>query len=91
MGHITILDEGSFALYSNRTLSSQIRATSKQFPILLVTKPRQVGKTILLQNCTAEERQYVTLDDLDTRELAKKDPALFLQKYQPPLIIDEVQ
>jgi hypothetical protein len=37
------------------------------------------------------ERKYVSLDDFTIRELARKDPALFFQRYPPPLIIDEVQ
>lgn len=36
-------------------------------------------------------RAYVTLDDMDARALARRDPALFLQTWQPPLIIDEIQ
>jgi predicted AAA+ superfamily ATPase len=36
-------------------------------------------------------RKYVTLDDLTVRDLALNDPKAFLQKYEPPVIIDEVQ
>jgi predicted AAA+ superfamily ATPase len=36
-------------------------------------------------------RQYVTLDDLTERDMAKNDPALFLQLHKPPVLIDEVQ
>ena len=36
-------------------------------------------------------RKYVTLDDPDVRYLAKHDPALFLQRYSPPVLIDEIQ
>ena len=79
-----------------RTLSKTIHAISDSFPVLLVTGPRQVGKTTLLEICAKEglptqQRAYVTLDDMDARALARRDPALFLQTWQPPLVIDEIQ
>ena len=36
-------------------------------------------------------RGYVTLDDLNERNVAKNDPELFLQLHKPPILIDEVQ
>lgn len=77
--------------YRNRTLSDSIQRVSKEFSVLLLTGPRQVGKTTLLEACAEDNRRYVTLDDLELRELAQSDPALFLQTYKPPIIIDEVQ
>lgn len=74
-----------------RTLSKTIESVSRTFPVLLITGPRQVGKTTLLTMCADEKRGYVTLDDLQARQLAQTDPALFLQTYPPPVIIDEVQ
>lgn len=74
-----------------RTLASTILEIDKSFPVLLLTGPRQVGKTTLLELCANKQRNYVTLDDLDARQLARKDPGLFVQTYKPPLIIDEVQ
>lgn len=74
-----------------RTLEKTIKDVSKSFPVLLLTGPRQVGKTTLLKNISGGNRKYVTLDDFEQRQLAKTDPALFLQIHQPPLIIDEVQ
>jgi predicted AAA+ superfamily ATPase len=62
--------------------------------VLLLTGPRQVGKTTLLAWCARQEavpRRYVTLDDADARALARDDPALFLQTWPAPVIIDEVQ
>jgi len=73
-----------------RTLEKVVKNISQSFPILLITGARQIGKTTLLEHCS-EDRTYVSLDDLDDRILAKTDPALFLQRYKPPLIIDEVQ
>lgn len=78
-------------MYYKRTLSRVIKNISETFPVLLVTGPRQVGKTTLLEHLKEPNRRYVTLDDLDERDLAQKDPALFLQKHPPPVLIDEVQ
>jgi len=74
-----------------RTLAQKISQISKSFPVLLVTGPRQVGKTTLLESCAEKERHYVTLDDMEQREIAQSDPALFLQIHKTPLTIDEVQ
>ncbi|MGB1257715.1 MAG: ATP-binding protein, partial [Thiolinea sp.] len=57
----------------------------------MLTGARQVGKTTLFESCVPEGYRYVTLDDPELAFLAKDDPALFFQRYPPPLIIDEVQ
>jgi predicted AAA+ superfamily ATPase len=72
-------------------MEQSIQRISETFPVLLVTGPRQVGKTTLLAHLAEPARKYVTLDDPDARMMAKADPALFLQRYTPPLIIDEIQ
>lgn len=83
--------------YIKRAVENTIIQISNMFPVLLVTGPRQVGKTTLLQKLAESqqklgiERKYVTLDDPDVRYLAKRDPALFLQRYTPPVLIDEIQ
>mgnify|MGYP002797185451 FL=1 len=83
--------------YIKRAAEDTIERLSEMFPVLLVTGPRQVGKTTLLQKLAGvqrskgKERKYVTLDDPDARYLAKLDPALFLQRYSPPVLIDEIQ
>lgn len=83
--------------YIKRAAEDSIKRISKMFPVLLVTGPRQVGKTTLLKKLAESEknegidRKYVTLDDPDIRYLAKTDPALFLQRYTPPVLIDEIQ
>lgn len=74
-----------------RTLSNHLEHIINNFPVILVTGPRQVGKSTLLENFRPDKYKVVTLDDLDERELAIKDPALFLQNHQPPILIDEVQ
>ncbi len=74
-----------------RTLARTVQRISSRFPVLMLTGPRQVGKTTLLQMCAGGDRRYVTLDDMDARSLAQRDPALFLQTWPPPALIDEVQ
>ncbi len=80
--------------YIKRAMEEPFMRLSKQFPVLLITGPRQVGKTTMLQKLMEDEnigRVYVTLDNIADREMAKNDPAAFLELYKPPLFIDEVQ
>ena len=58
---------------------------------MLVTGPRQSGKTTLLTHLAEKGRKYITLDDPDIRRMARNDPALFMQRYTPPVLIDEIQ
>jgi predicted AAA+ superfamily ATPase len=78
-------------MYLSRSLEKTIEKVQKSFPVLLVTGPRQVGKTTLLHQISRKNRNYVSLDNPLARELALTDPGLFFQKYQPPLLIDEIQ
>lgn len=77
--------------FIKRDMAGKILELSKEYACLLVTGPRQVGKTTLLRELMEPRRNYVTLDDLEERRLAKEDPALFLQLHDLPLFIDEVQ
>lgn len=80
--------------YINRHMESCVLELSKSYSAILLTGPRQAGKTTLLRTLAEKEnigREYVSLDDLTTREMAKNDPALFLQLHKPPVLIDEVQ
>ena len=74
-----------------RTLKETIYKASNAFPVVMITGPRQVGKTTLFADCKDEERGYVSLDDLEARALAQHDPGLFIQTYPAPIIIDEIQ
>ncbi len=78
-------------MYYQRNAKDVILQINDTFPILLVTGPRQVGKTTLLTKLAGKERTIVSLDNPTIRRLAREDPALFLQRYQPPILIDEVQ
>lgn len=77
--------------YIRRDLEEKIISLSEEYSCLLLTGPRQVGKTTVLRQLMTQERSYVTLDDLEERRMAKNDPALFLQIHDIPIFIDEVQ
>jgi len=78
-------------MYYQRQLEDRLIAASAQFPALLLIGPRQTGKTTLLQHLCGRDRRYVSLDHPASRELASGDPGLFLQRYPPPVLIDEIQ
>ena len=78
-------------MYVPRTLERYVRKAARQEPVLLVTGARQVGKTTLLRRASARGRTYVTLDDPLVLRLAREDPALFMQRFPPPVLIDEIQ
>ncbi len=77
--------------YIKRDIETLVIATSKEYAGILITGPRQVGKTTMLRQLMEDSRQYVTLDDLEERRMAKEDPALFLALHPVPVLIDEVQ
>ena len=78
--------------YIKRELEQVVLEVSKEYPVVILTGPRQVGKTTMLQKLMqGSERNYVTLDDLNERALAQSDPQMFFQMHKPPVLIDEVQ
>jgi predicted AAA+ superfamily ATPase len=77
--------------YIARTLEKAFRRAAAEFPVLLLAGPRQAGKTTLLRHLAGVERRYVDLDDPWARQLAQEDPALFIQRHPPPVLIDEAQ
>ena len=78
--------------YIKRDMEEAFLRVSEQFKVVLVTGPRQVGKTTMMKKLMeGSDRKYVTLDDLVLRDLAKNDPEMFIKTYSPPVFIDEVQ
>lgn len=80
--------------YISRHMENKILELSKSYSAILLIGPRQAGKTTMLRSLAKKEnigREYVSLDDLNIRDMAKNDPALFLQLHKPPVLIDEVQ
>lgn len=74
-----------------RTLGRVIRKALRTFPAVVVTGPRQSGKTTLLRTLYGKTHAFVTLEDPDVRIRAKEDPLAFLARHKPPVIIDEIQ
>lgn len=78
--------------YIERSLERKFLKMSDAFKVVMLTGARQVGKSTMLKHLAENSnRNYVSMDDADVRELANRDPKLFFQVYQPPLLIDEVQ
>jgi predicted AAA+ superfamily ATPase len=77
--------------YINRTIENTIIDVNKSYAAIILTGPRQVGKSTTLRHLSEPNRKEVTLDDLENRRMAQNDPELFLSIHKPPVLIDEVQ
>jgi hypothetical protein len=77
--------------YIKRSLEPIIRRAAREFPAIVLTGPRQSGKTTLLKHLFAGKYSYVSLEPPDIRASAASDPRGFLDTYPPPVIFDEVQ
>ncbi|MDO4921757.1 MAG: ATP-binding protein [Phascolarctobacterium sp.] len=77
-------------MYVYRHLETVLQTAAKMFGAVLVTGPRQVGKTTLLRNF-ASKAAYVTLDDPMQLHAAIEEPATFFKDNEPPVFIDEIQ
>jgi predicted AAA+ superfamily ATPase len=74
-----------------RALARVLLKALKTFPAIVVTGPRQSGKTTLLRMLFSKTHRFVSLEDPDVRIRAKEDPLHFLEQYSPPVMIDEIQ
>ena len=77
--------------YSQRALESVLRQAINEFPVIVLTGPRQSGKTRLLQHIFNQSHEYVSLELPDIRASAIGDPRGFLAMHNPPVIFDEIQ
>ena len=78
--------------YIKRNLERKFLHMSAAFKAVMVVGARQVGKSTMLKHLAKDQdRTYVTMDDTQLRAFAQTDPKLFLQTYQPPILIDEIQ
>lgn len=77
--------------YIPRTLEPVLRRAVAQFPAVLLTGPRQSGKTTLLRHALDETHAFVSLEAPDVRASALADPRGFLRQYAPPVVLDEIQ
>ncbi len=74
-----------------RTLETTVRKAMKTFPAVLVTGPRQSGKTTLLSERFSATHRFVSLENPDIRARVLDDPIGFLKENPPPVILDEIQ
>jgi predicted AAA+ superfamily ATPase len=74
-----------------RVLAKTILKALKTFPAIVVTGPRQSGKTTLLKMLFSKTHRFVSLENPDVRMRAKEDPLGFLEENPPPVIFDEIQ
>ncbi|HHT23909.1 MAG TPA: ATP-binding protein [Clostridiaceae bacterium] len=77
--------------YRRRQIETYFIQETHYYPAILLTGPRQVGKSTLLLHLKEEGRTYVSLDDPALRNLARFSPDLFFERFQTPLLIDEIQ
>jgi predicted AAA+ superfamily ATPase len=77
--------------YIARSLEPVLRKAVAEFPAVVLTGPRQSGKTTLLTRLFGNDCRYVSLEPPDIRAIAREDPRGFLDAYPPPVIFDEVQ
>ncbi|MFP4472395.1 MAG: ATP-binding protein [Candidatus Omnitrophota bacterium] len=76
--------------YIHRELEQELLERAGEFPVLVLTGPRQTGKSTLLKRLF-HGHQYVSLDDPLIRKQAADDPHVFLENYTPPVLVDEIQ
>ena len=77
-------------MYIQRAARATLVRFLRGYPVVGVTGPRQSGKTTLVR-AAFPDKPYVSLEDLDTRDLANEDPRRFLRRYPDGAILDEVQ
>lgn len=74
-----------------RALKQVLDRALKTFPAIVLTGPRQSGKTTLLRSLFSKTHRFVSLENPDIRLRAKEDPNGFLEDHPAPLILDEIQ
>ena len=79
-------------MYIKRHIEAVLADLLTQYPCVLISGPRQIGKSTMVEHLQGiDKRKYITLDDDELKAQALYDPKLFMQLYQPPICIDEIQ
>ncbi len=79
-------DQRLLPRHAQRALGAHLRT----MPAVVLTGARQTGKSTLAQHLVEQGRRFVSLDDLDALDLARRDPDAFVQE-EAPITLDEVQ
>ncbi|MBN1308464.1 MAG: ATP-binding protein [Chitinispirillaceae bacterium] len=77
--------------YHQRSIETVLASAAATFPVIVVTGPRQSGKTTLLKHYSSKTHRYFSLEDPDVRQQVVADPRAFLGYYGGPLFLDEIQ
>lgn len=91
MHNIDLMRQDIKNKYIERTLEQVVKQAVNEFPAIILTGPRQSGKTTLLKHLFSQTHRYVSLELPDVRAAAATDPRAFLEMNPPPVIFDEVQ
>ncbi len=78
-------------MHYQRTLSNFVKKAIQLFKIVIITGPHQVGKTSIFLSHKDPNRTEISLDDVEALTLAKQNPAAFVEKYKPPVLIKQIQ
>ncbi len=77
--------------YINRSIEPVLENAARDFPCVILTGPRQAGKTAVLRRVFGKSHGYVSLELTDVLASAQADPRGFLARFSPPVILDEIQ
>ena len=77
-------------MYLKRDIEEKILEASKPFASITIYGSRDIGKLTLIENLFPNIK-YITLDDIEIKDYALRDPKGFLKYYGKPLLIDEIQ
>jgi len=73
-----------------RTIEKRLLELLGYYPVVVLTGPRQSGKTTLLKNMFPD-REYFNLENPSTLDFVKSDPTSFIQLHGTNVIVDEAQ